>query len=30
VILALEAALLTVFGAAMVLFANVKFKKRLV
>jgi ABC-2 type transport system permease protein len=29
-ILALEAALLTVFGAAMVLFANVKFKKRLV
>lgn len=29
-ILALEAALLTVFGIAMVLFANVKFKKRLV
>jgi ABC-2 type transport system permease protein len=29
-ILALEAVLLTVFGAAMVLFANVKFKKRLV
>lgn len=29
-ILALEAALLTIFGAAMVLFANVKFKKRLV
>ena len=29
-ILALEAVLLTVFGVAMVLFANVKFKKRLV
>ena len=29
-ILALEAALLTVFGAAMVLFANLKFKKKLV
>ena len=29
-ILALEAGLLTVFGAAMVLFANLKFKKKLV
>lgn len=29
-ILALEAGLLTVFGAAMVLFANMKFRKRLV